>query len=154
MKGVNDKVQELPGLITSLAGVTAEKSSVAKAESADVKEPKDYLIKTSLVGLQATYVASLSNTTKKPFILTDLFQGIWADYSYGYLVACYAAGLLHIAETNKMINISNLNAIINKDIKNAVYERARAFDETNKANNFPLEIEHLKKIELYFGITS
>ncbi len=161
--GIEERILQFPNLIAGLGESFKEgHQKILEKLSAQEVLPQtripgkiqdeviqSFLKRASYSGLTTLYACKLSKDKNIWFSLDDL--NIGGDYSYGFLVACSALGLVEYEKPKDKIRTVKINSIIDESIENVVEKRIK-YKVEKKPQLFKLELEQkkLQKLRDYF----
>lgn len=151
LKNVEDQTEKTHQLIESIQQVKENSVESVSTKNGQLSSAKGFLISSSFNGKKLLFACSLSFSSKKNFVLNDLFDSS-KDYMWGFFIATTSMNFFKYTETNKVILITDINNEIIDNIREIAYTSAR----NNDSKKTPEElikfswVKDLETIEMYF----
>ena len=152
LKNVEDQTEKTHQLIESIQLIKETSVEPATTKKEELSSVESFLTSSSFYGKKLLFACSLSFSTKKNFVLTDLFESS-QDYMWGYFIASTAMKLFKYTETNKVILVTDINVEITEKIRDIAFKSAENYDK----DKTPEELikfswmRDLEIIETYFN---
>ena len=147
---VSVQVEETQQLVKGISEIPDPKLIGTSKQREAIQIPQDFLVTTSIAGLESLYECFLAHDRKISFNLKDFTSSINSDefeYFYGYLIALTSLGIITMKASQGIWNILYFNEVIGRDLKTQLEKRSKQLDAKF---NLTVYEERIKKTEEYF----
>ncbi|MDD2891010.1 MAG: hypothetical protein PHE49_10295 [bacterium] len=142
-KSVEKSHQELLGKLSQKEQIPKATNTISSAASTKsmINNVEVFLKLSSYNGLLILYACKMAKDNNISFKLSDLK---FEDYSYGFIVACFAMGFVSFTYKNNTFVVTGINTDIDKHIENSILTRTETFSSPVK-EGYKKTLEELKK---------